>query len=434
MTAVVVENVSVDFPIYGAHRALRTAIFNRAAGGLVQREGKNQERVVVKALVDISLKLEEGDRLGLIGHNGSGKSTLLKVLAGIYEPIQGQVLVQGRVTPLFEMMPGLDLEGDGYENILTAGLLLGLSRNEIERKLPEIAEFSELGEYLELPVRTYSAGMVTRLGFALATTLDPGVLLMDEGIGAGDERFAERAAKRMNEFVGRSRILVVASHSPQIIKSICNKAALMDAGRVVAIGPVDEIFDQYRAGIHAPPALPAEDKSSEADEPKATSPTSEAAIVGNDLVNYVGASVETLDGAVCDQPPIQLPFRISLRYRLLKESPFTIGPNFHFFDWKGDVLLVSSPSELAPTGQGEYVARCIIDPFVLNAGHYSVGLAVSSAELAQPAHFNVDNALRFEVVEELGVDPRRHGYIGDIPGITRVRLKWQVSKVSQAAA
>jgi ABC-type polysaccharide/polyol phosphate transport system ATPase subunit len=254
MTAVIVDNVSLDFPIYGAHRGWRTA-FKQAAGGLIQREGKHHERVVVKALVDISLKLEEGDRLGLVGHNGSGKSTLLKVLAGIYEPIQGQVLVQGRVTPLFEMMPGLDLEGDGYENILTAGLLLGLSRSEIEKKLPEIAEFSELGEYLDLPVRTYSAGMVTRLGFALATALDPGVLLMDEGIGAGDERFAERAAERMNEFVGRSRILVVASHSPKIIQSVCNKAALMEAGRIVAIGPVDVIFDQYRTGIRAP-ALP----------------------------------------------------------------------------------------------------------------------------------------------------------------------------------
>jgi ABC-type polysaccharide/polyol phosphate transport system ATPase subunit len=180
MARVVLENVGVDFPIYGAQqRSLRTALFQRATGGLIQREGKNQERVIVRALADVSFKLEEGDRLGLVGHNGSGKSTLLKVIAGIYEPIAGRLLVDGRVTPLFDMMPGLDVEDTGYENIFTSGMLLGMSRDLIESKVPEIEEFCELGEYLSLPVRTYSAGMTTRLGFALVTALSPDVLLMD---------------------------------------------------------------------------------------------------------------------------------------------------------------------------------------------------------------------------------------------------------------
>jgi ABC-type polysaccharide/polyol phosphate transport system ATPase subunit len=250
MARVVLENVRVDFPIYATQRNLRTAIFNRATGGLIQRRGKKQDRVVVEALAGVSMTLEDGDRLGLIGHNGSGKSTLLKVIAGLYEPIEGRLMVEGAVTPLFDMMPGLDPEDSGYENILTAGLLLGLSREEIETKIPEIEEFSELGEYMALPVRTYSAGMMMRLGFALVTALDPGVLLMDEGIGAGDARFAERAQKRLNDFIGRSRIMVVASHSPALIESICNKAALMVAGEVLALGPVKEIFDRYDAMIH----------------------------------------------------------------------------------------------------------------------------------------------------------------------------------------
>ena len=237
MASVVLQNVRVDFPIYGAQRSLRTAIFQRATGGLIHREGKHQERVVVRALNDVSLHLEEGDRLGLIGHNGSGKSTLLKVLAGIYEPIAGKLLVDGRVTPLFDMMPGLDVEDTGYENIFTAGMLLGISRDQLERKIPEIEEFCELGEYLTLPVRTYSAGMTMRLGFAIVTALDPGILLMDEGFGTGDLRFAERAAERMNDFLGRSRIIVLASHSDSMIKSMCNKAALMQEGRIISIGP-----------------------------------------------------------------------------------------------------------------------------------------------------------------------------------------------------
>jgi ABC-type polysaccharide/polyol phosphate transport system ATPase subunit len=250
MAKVVLENVRVDFPIYGAQRSLRTALVQRATGGLIQREGKNQERVVVRALTDLSLRLEEGDRLGLIGHNGSGKSTLLKVIAGIYEPIQGRVIVEGRVTPLFDMMPGLDLEDTGYENLLTAGMLLGLSRDQIAKIIPEIEKFCELGEYLTLPVRTYSDGMRARLGFALATALEPGVLLMDEGIGAGDLSFTEKAAERMNGFMARSRVIVLASHSDEMIRSMCNSAALMQEGRILAIGPVEEVLDKYHCIVH----------------------------------------------------------------------------------------------------------------------------------------------------------------------------------------
>jgi ABC-type polysaccharide/polyol phosphate transport system ATPase subunit len=252
MVKVVLENVCIDFPIYAMQQYLRKVLVDRATGSLIQRQGKKQDRVVVKALSKVSMTLEDGDRVGLIGHNGSGKSTLLKVLAGIYEPIAGRLMIDGRVTPLFDLMPGLDMEDNGYENIITSGLLLGLSRAEIERKIPNIEEFSELGEYLSLPVRTYSTGMMTRLGFALVTALDPDVLLMDEGIGAGDVRFAERAQERLNEFVGRSRIVVVASHSPALITSICNKAALLQGGHLVAFGSVTDVFAQYDILMHGP--------------------------------------------------------------------------------------------------------------------------------------------------------------------------------------
>ncbi len=251
MATVILENVNVDFPIYGAQqRSLHKAIFKRATGGSIAREGRNQERVTVKALSDISLTLHDGDRLGLIGHNGSGKSTLLKLIAGIYQPVSGRIKVDGRVTPLFDAMPGLDGEDSGYENIITSGMLIGMTREQIEAKIPEIEEFCELGEYLSLPVRTYSTGMTMRLGFALVTALEPGVLLMDEGFGTGDLRFAERAEARMNDFIGRSRIMVLASHSDNTIRSMCNKAVLMNAGRIVAFGPVDDVCEQYYQSVH----------------------------------------------------------------------------------------------------------------------------------------------------------------------------------------
>jgi ABC-type polysaccharide/polyol phosphate transport system ATPase subunit len=252
VACVVFENVRVEFPIYGSsQRSLRRVLFERATGGLVQRRGRKQDQVVIQALENLSFTLEDGDRIALIGHNGSGKSTLLRVMAGIYEPVAGRVLINGRVTPLFETMPGFDPEDTGYENIITAGLLVGMSRQEIENKIPEIEEFSELGEYLSLPVRTYSAGMTTRLGFAFATAINPHILLLDEGIGAGDLRFAERAAARMHDFIGRSRVLVLASHSNELIKSICTKGALLHQGRLLAIGPLEEVLEEYSRLVHS---------------------------------------------------------------------------------------------------------------------------------------------------------------------------------------
>jgi ABC-type polysaccharide/polyol phosphate transport system ATPase subunit len=245
MTAVVLENVCVEFPIYGVGRSLRAAMFARATGGLVQRGAGRQGRVVVKALNGVSFSLRDGDRLGLIGHNGAGKSTLLKVLAGVYQPVSGRVLASGPITSCFDPLPGLDGEDTGYQNIITAGLLSGMTRQAIEAKIPDIEEFSELGEYLSLPVRTYSGGMMARLGFAVATAVDPGILLVDEGIGAGDARFTERARRRLQDFVDRSSVLVLASHSDALIQSWCNKAALLENGAIRLIGEVDRVMEAY---------------------------------------------------------------------------------------------------------------------------------------------------------------------------------------------
>ena len=246
MASIIANNVTIDFPIYGTgHRSLRQTLFGRT-GGLIRHEGQGrQQRVVVRALDDVSFTLRNGERLGLIGHNGAGKSTLLKVLAGVYWPDLGSIHVEGRVSPLFSSSPGLDPDDNGYENIKTCGMFLGMSFEEINRKLPDIAEFCELGEYLELPVRTYSTGMVTRLGFALATAIDPDILLLDEGLAAGDARFAVRAESRMHALIQRSRILVLASHSDALIKSMCNRAILMEKGRLIEIGPVDDIINRY---------------------------------------------------------------------------------------------------------------------------------------------------------------------------------------------
>ncbi|MGQ0677502.1 MAG: ABC transporter ATP-binding protein, partial [Rhodospirillales bacterium] len=163
MAAITLENVVTEFPIYGSQVGFRKVLLQHTIGGLLSRSGKDNKRVTVRALDAITLNIRHGDQLGLIGHNGAGKSTLLRVLAGIYEPSQGRIEVEGSVSPLFTTSPGLDPEDTGYENIVTCGMYLGMSRQEIARKLPSIEEFAELGDYLTLPVRTYSTGMLTRL-------------------------------------------------------------------------------------------------------------------------------------------------------------------------------------------------------------------------------------------------------------------------------
>ena len=244
MASLILDNVTVDFPIYGSQKTFRE-VLKSATGGLIRREGLRNERVTVRALDSVSLMLKHGDRLGIMGHNGAGKSTLLRVCAGVYEPTQGRVFIEGQVSPLFNTSPGLDAEDTGYENILTCGLFLGMTHEEIARKMPDIEQFSELGEYLSLPVRTYSTGMLMRLGFAIATAIDPEILILDEGLSAGDARFAERAKRRVDELVGRCSILVLASHSEDLIQSMCNKAVVLRSGRLVEAGSVEDMVEAY---------------------------------------------------------------------------------------------------------------------------------------------------------------------------------------------
>jgi ABC-type polysaccharide/polyol phosphate transport system ATPase subunit len=458
MATVILDKVNAHFPIYGAQqRSLRKALFQRATGGSIEREGKNDERISVKALNDISLTLNDGDRVGLIGHNGAGKSTLLKLMAGIYEPVSGSIKIEGRVTPLFDVMPGLDGEDSGYENIVTSGLLIGLTRKQIEAKIPEIEEFCELGEYLTLPVRTYSSGMAMRLGFALATALDPGVLLMDEGIGTGDQRFAERAETRMMDFVGRSRILVLASHSDRMIRKMCNKAIWLDSGRIVAFGPVNEICDEYYESVHAAAVAVEEARQLEraalakeaglAEDQVEVEPVPEVVVTkkekvwnstqfslpGSDVdiyiertgeVECISGSIATSDGLCTSQFPIQSSIHIKLRYRVTKDLAFPIVPNFHFYDEAGQRVFVSMPEELPPSKAGEYSLECVVPPFQLNNGRYSINPAISSFSKATMVHFSVVNAFRFEVIEEPNADPRRHGWELALPGQTRPRLPW----------
>lgn len=238
------ENVSVSFPIYhGGSRSLKKSLLFRGSGGHIATDAKHH--IIIEALRNFSLELRAGDRVALIGSNGAGKTTLLRVLAGIYEPISGIVRSRGRISPMFDIGLGIDSEISGYENIRLRGMILGLSVDEIERLMPDIVEFTELGDYLDIPVRAYSPGMMTRLTFAVATCFAPEILLMDEWIMAGDAAFLTKAKERIQSFVSKASILVLASHSMETCRQFCNQGIWMDQGKIKAAGPIDEILDAY---------------------------------------------------------------------------------------------------------------------------------------------------------------------------------------------
>jgi lipopolysaccharide transport system ATP-binding protein len=200
----------------------------------------------VHALRGISLDLQEGDRLGIIGQNGAGKTTLLKVMSGIYCPTQGTLSTRGIISPLFEMATGFEMDSSGWDNIVSRGLLLGMSMAEIRQKTPEIAEFSELGDFLSLPMRCYSSGMFIRLAFSISTAIEPNILLLDEVMAAGDLSFFAKARRRMRELVERSAILVLVTHALEIAQEMCNRAIWLRDGLIEADGCPAEVVAAYR--------------------------------------------------------------------------------------------------------------------------------------------------------------------------------------------
>lgn len=243
MSNIKLEDISVEFPIYEvSSRSIKKQLMRLTTGGALSKESKV---VCVKALHHLSLEIKSGDRVGLVGHNGAGKSTLLRILAKIYEPTTGKITINGKVSALLDVMLGMDAESTGYENIIMRGIIHGLKKKDILQKQKDIADFTELGDYLAMPVRTYSSGMRLRLAFSIATSVLSEIIILDEVVGAGDASFLAKAEKRLNSMLNNAEIVVLASHSNEVIKDVCNKVLWLNAGEVGFFGDVTEGIEKY---------------------------------------------------------------------------------------------------------------------------------------------------------------------------------------------
>lgn len=237
-------NVRADFPIYNSSsRSLKKAVLNIATGGKIV--SSDRSHVVIRAIDNISFKVAEGERVGLVGPNGAGKSTLLRLLVGVYKPTAGNIEVQGSVKSLIDIGLEIDNEATGRQNIFLRAALMDIPRSTIESNIDEIIEFSDLGQYIDMPVRTYSSGMHLRLAFSVTTFMSSDVLLMDEWLSVGDAGFRKRAEAKMNNLIEQSKILVVASHSKELLEKICTRIIWLEHGAIKMDGGVNEVLAQY---------------------------------------------------------------------------------------------------------------------------------------------------------------------------------------------
>ena len=244
MAAVFLNNVSVDIPIYDVREAsLKKALLGRTIGGRFARSGSH---LTVNALKNLDLEAHDGDRIALVGDNGAGKSTLLRVVSHVYPPTSGTVHVVGKVSPIFDTTIGMNMDATGMENIQISGTIWGMTRAQIKNSTDDIVDFTELGDYLKVPIRTYSNGMLLRLAFAIATVRDPEILLIDEVIGVGDASFTKKAFARLLQLVERSRILMLAAHQDDTLRCLCNKAVWLDHGNLMAYGEFESVLSAYR--------------------------------------------------------------------------------------------------------------------------------------------------------------------------------------------
>jgi lipopolysaccharide transport system ATP-binding protein len=372
------------------------------------------------AIKDISFNVAVGDRLAIIGGNGAGKSTLLKILSGITAPTSGRLKIRGKVSSLLEVGTGFHPELTGRENIFLNGAILGMTRQDIRKYFDQIVSFSGVEQFIDTPVKYYSSGMYVRLAFSVSAWLNSEILIVDEVLSVGDQAFQKQCTERMQALTKDGRTIIFVSHSMAAVSSLCDTALYLRAGQLISLGPVEQIAAQYTRDVLNLSAITKWHSA----RFLAKDPHIKIESDTRDFAECIEGLVVDSKGDITAILPIEKEFEVRLCYRLLKQVPVIVVPNFHFYTEDGARFFISFPDD-APTGApGVYWVTCKLPAFLFNAGKYSVNVCLSSFDYSDPVHFSVTNGLRFEVIEALNVDLRRHGFLGVLPGPTRIRLDW----------
>jgi lipopolysaccharide transport system ATP-binding protein len=372
------------------------------------------------ALRDVAFEVPAGAAVGIIGRNGAGKSTLLKILSRITLPTVGSATLHGRIASLLEVGTGFHPELSGTENVYLSGAVLGMRRGEIQRKFDEIVDFSGIDpRFLDTPVKRYSSGMQVRLGFAVAAHLESEILLVDEVLAVGDMEFQRRCLGKMNEVTNSGRTILFVSHQLPMVASVCNRALLLDGGRVVTSGPTSEVIQRYQSGAGANAA--SIDFSNDENRP------------GDGMVSLLAAWIESRSGERGFEYSMVDPIRICVKYRVHEQLKVTPQPNLHVADSAGNYVFVTSPhdwgDERART-PGDYLASVEIPGHFLNDGLFSVGVALNHFEPGLQTSFFERGALTFNIVDRIEDNDLRtvSRWGGRIPGVVRPLLSWQVEE------
>lgn len=365
------------------------------------------------ALKDVSFDIQQGDRVGIIGRNGAGKSTLLKILSRITEPTSGKISIKGRVASLLEVGTGFHPELTGRENIFLNGAILGMSKAEIKKKFDEIVEFAEVEKFLDTPVKRYSSGMYVRLAFAVAANLEPEILIVDEVLAVGDAQFQKKCLGKMEEVGKEGRTVIFVSHSMPTVTSLCDRAILLESGRVAKMGLTSEVVMHYYTSGQASPA------SADFSEK----------YVGDSKVRLLKGEIKNSKGEVALEASINEPVTVEITFEVLQNDVPVLIPNFHFYTAGGECAFISHNTKKYPYKKGIFVSRCIVPSNFLNEGTYFVGLAISSFAVGIAVHFYEKSCLSFNVVDPHEGVITRPAHSIPILGVVRPHLDWDVTEL-----
>jgi len=367
---------------------------------------------IIWALRGISFEVKEGEVLGIIGRNGAGKSTLLKVLSRIAVPNKGHIEIRGKVSSLLEVGTGFNPELTGRENIYLNGTILGMKKKEIDHKFDEIVDFSGVEKFLDTPVKRYSSGMSVRLAFAVAAHLDPDILIVDEVLAVGDAAFQKKCLKKMNEVSEQGRTILFVSHNMSVISRLCDRGILIDKGRIIQDGPIQQVVSTY---------LTSEFRTSEEQKWPILSQAP-----GNDIVRLHAVRVCDQNGQGSFTIDICQPVMIQMKYEVLKPG-YALLPHFTLHNDGGLCIFVGIDQDLEwrdwPRPVGIYESSALIPANLLSEGTMFIGPVMRTVD-PDMLHFYVENAVAFEIIDSGANNSARAGFNKQIPGVVRPLLKW----------